>query len=134
MGFVDDLAAALGEATMSIAPLFMRSGLVNKMLDCMAAGVPCSGARVFNGFPGFENGVHGFDVESASEWRDVLTKTLQNPEQLRDVSEAGRKLVSENLRWSQTVQRIHESLLRLVEESDVPANRTNLASTKLQQA
>ena len=125
LGFVDDVRDVLSQATMSIAPLFMRSGLVNKLLDSMAAGVPSSGTRAFNGFPGFENGVHGFDVDNAQQWQSVLFETLQDPELLTRVSVAGRKLASENLRWETTVQQLNNRLSEMVD--DVPATSARLS-------
>ena len=122
LGFVSDVKDVLTQATMSIAPLFMRSGLVNKIADSMAAGVPSSGTAVFNGFPGFENGVHGFDVADAPAWRNVLSKTLSDPDLLSRVSTAGRELVTKNLRWSNTVNRLHERLCELVEQTDSSVN------------
>ena len=116
IGFVQDVERVLSQATMSIAPLFMRSGLVNKVLDSMAAAVPASGAKAFNGFPGFVDGVHGFNVNDATQWQDVLLKTLSDPELLTNVSAAGRRLVVENLRWQSTIQRLHRKLSQLVDD------------------
>ena len=110
LGFVQDVKEVFSNATMSVAPLFMRSGLVNKVLDSMAAGVPSSGTRAFNGFPGFQDGIHGFDVADAQQWKAVLLQSLQDPGMLNRVSEAGRHLVSECLRWETTVERIHAKM------------------------
>lgn len=115
LGFVDDVRDVLATATMSIAPLFMRSGLVNKVIDSMAAGVPASGTKAFNGLPGFENGKHGFDVVDAPSWRDLLAQTLSDPELLSRVSLSGRQLVSQHLRWQKTVDSLHHRLCQLVD-------------------
>ncbi len=113
-GFVENLNDILQLATMSVAPMFMRSGLVNKNLDSMAAGVPCSGIRAFNGVPGFENGVHGFELNNAEEWRRLLIDVLRDPKRLEKVSESGRRLVSENLRWHSTIAKINDRMQSMV--------------------
>ena len=119
LGFVDSVEEVLATASMSIAPLFMRTGLVNKVLDSMAAGVPCSGASVFNGFTGFSNGHHGFDVADAKQWQQVLLDTLQDPQRLMSVSKAGRELVSQHFRWQDTIDSLNQDLLDLLPQSTV---------------
>ena len=113
-GFVENLDSVLQDSTMSIAPMFMRTGLVNKNLDSLAAGVPCSGIKAFNGVEGFQSGVHGFEVESASQWSDLLIDVLQKPDLLNEVSSAGRKLVSNNCRWETTLARINDRMHELI--------------------
>lgn len=113
-GFVEKLEDFLQMATMSVAPMFMRGGLVNKVLDSMAAGVPCSGIKAFNGITGFENGVHGFDAKDAAEWTAMLIEVLQSPERLQQVSQAGRELVRNNCRWETTLTRINERMQSMI--------------------
>ena len=122
LGFVDDVKQVLSQTTMSIAPLFMRSGLVNKVIDSMAAGVPSSGTNSFNGLPGFENGKHGFNVTNAVAWRELLVETLSDPELLAKVSREGRQLVADHLRWSKTVDQLHQKLCQLVDGNNPLTN------------
>ena len=102
---------------MSIAPLFMRSGLVNKVIDSMAAGVPSSGTNVFNGLPGFVNGRHGFNVFDAQQWQELLVEKLTDPQALHQVSVAGRELVQQQMRWPKTVERLHQKLIQIVDKT-----------------
>lgn len=117
-GFVDNLQDVLQNATMSIAPMFMRTGLINKILDSMAAGIPCSGIKAFNGITGFRNGEHGFEVNDAAQWRDLLVDVLQKPHLLTDVSAAGRELVKENCRWHTTISRINDRMQSMIHSFD----------------
>ena len=114
-GFVENLDSVLQGSTMSIAPMFMRTGLVNKNLDSLAAGVPCSGIKAFNGVEGFQSGMHGFEVTTAKQWSDLLIDVLQKPELLLEVSKAGRKLVSENCRWETTLAKVSDRMLKLID-------------------
>lgn len=114
-GFVPRLEDVLQTATMSIAPMFMRTGIINKNLDSMAAGVPCSGIKAFNGIPGFQSGVHGFELRDADAWRRSLVEVLQNPPLLEKVSAAGRQLVADNCRWEATVSRIHQRMVSMID-------------------
>ncbi len=93
-GFVPDLAEAFSGKCMMVCPSFMRGGLLNKVLDAMTAGVPCSGIGAFNGFMGFQNGVHGLSVTNAAEWVRVLADVLRAPERLLQISTAARELAS----------------------------------------
>ena len=112
-GFVSEVRDAFKGVTMSVVPLFMRGGLVNKVVDSMAAGVPCSGARVFNGMDQFENGIHGFDVRSADQWTRVLLDTLKDPQLLRGVSDAARKMVREDFQWRVTQEKLRQRIDQL---------------------
>lgn len=115
-GFVRDLGTVLRETAMSVAPVFMRCGLINKVVDSLAAGVPVSGIGAFNGLTGFVNGVHGYEAQSAEDWTEFLAGILDDPRRLREMSVAGRELAARQLRWSLTgaaiQDRLHESLSR----------------------
>ncbi|MCG8448182.1 MAG: glycosyltransferase family 4 protein [Pirellulales bacterium] len=114
-GFVENLEEVLQTSTMSVAPMFMRTGLINKNLDSMAAGVPCSGIKAFNGIAGFRNGQHGFEVSDAAQWSALLVDVLQKPELLNRVSAAGRELVKESCRWQTTLSRINDRMQSMIQ-------------------
>jgi len=109
-GFVADLRDVFAQTTLSVSPVFMRCGLVTKVLDSMAAGVPASGIGTFNGFENFHNGVHGFEARSADEWSKMLIDLLDQPELLRQVSANAREMVRAEFRWPETAEKIHERL------------------------
>lgn len=119
-GFVEDLRDVFRGASLAVAPLFMRCGLVTKVVDAMAAGVPCSGIRAFNGIEGWKDGVHGFAAESAEHWQRMLVRTLQEPDLLRSVSVQARELVRGKLPWKHTLGRLCARLAGLL-SSPVPA-------------
>ncbi|MGH7145591.1 MAG: glycosyltransferase [Planctomycetota bacterium] len=104
VGFVPELSDAFRDRAMLVSPTFMRNGFLNKVLDAMTAGMPCSGIGAFNGFEGFQNGEHGFEVQSADQWVALLTEVLTQPERLEAVSRAGRMLVKDRFRWETTLQ------------------------------
>lgn len=109
-GFVVDPRDVFAQTTLSVSPVFMRCGLVTKVLDSMAAGVPASGIGTFNGLENFRSGVHGFEARSANEWSGLLIDVLDRPDLLRQVSINAREMVRSEFRWPATLEKIHERL------------------------
>jgi len=114
-GFANDVIDVFDGATLAIAPVFMRCGLITKAVDAMAAGVPCTGIGAFDGIPGFTNNVHGHQPQSRASWATEICDLLSSPPRLAGMSRAGRELVREELRWHQTIQRVTDHLQSLLD-------------------
>lgn len=110
VGFVPDLATLMSESAMLVAPSFMRAGLLNKILDAMTAGLPSSGIGAYNGFKGFRDGIHGFPVDSARQWVELLARVLRDPGLLRRVSVESRRLVLQNFSWRDSLSGLRTRL------------------------
>lgn len=87
---VPDLAAFLGRATVSIAPMMEGSGVPMKVLEAWAAGVPVVGQPW--AADGLEAGARGAMViaEEAGQWQEALCSLLNDPEAARRRAELGR--------------------------------------------
>ena len=87
---VPDLAAYLGRATVSIAPMKEGSGVPMKVLEAWAAGVPVVGHPW--AADGLEEGAREAMViaEEAGEWQNALTMLLNDPVAARSQAERGR--------------------------------------------
>ncbi|TWT52646.1 hypothetical protein Pla22_02720 [Rubripirellula amarantea] len=110
VGFVDTLEDAFKGVSVSIAPLLMLTGLINKVTDSMAAGVPCTGMGAFGGIPDFVNGKHGIECRSAQHWCDELVNLLNDRSRLLDISSQARTLVQEHLTWDRSHQTLMQAL------------------------
>lgn len=108
-GFLPRMDDAFAGASITAVPLFYRSGLVNKVIDSMAAGVPCSGSSVFNGIEGFEDRTHGFNPATAAEWTGLLIDALGDPARLTRISEEARALVRDGFRRELTIGKVAEA-------------------------
>ncbi|MCA9178482.1 MAG: glycosyltransferase family 4 protein [Planctomycetales bacterium] len=112
-GFVEDAAAMMSEATVSVAPMMMKFGIINKVIDSMAAGLPVTGLGAFNGIRGFRSQVHGVEVHSANEWVATLDQLLGDPKRLQSLATAGQTLAA-TLTWDRTRDLLKQAATSMV--------------------
>ena len=71
-----------------LAPVFKGFGLINKVVESMAAGVPVVGTSgSFNGISGFTNGRHGIVANNADSFAKETLKLFANPTKRRDIAD-----------------------------------------------
>jgi polysaccharide biosynthesis protein PslH len=92
----------------TISVLLVRNykclGLINRTVEAMAAGVVVIGERgAFNGIEDFQDGVHGFIVESTRETVDRLVRVLSNKSIRESVSHAARNLIQSKFQWTDRI-------------------------------
>jgi glycosyltransferase involved in cell wall biosynthesis len=81
-----------------------RLGLINRVVEAMAAGVVVVGqSGSFNGIDGFTHGIHGLVAETVSEMRTQLLHILPCTTARIRMAHSARKLASANFRWEQRV-------------------------------
>lgn len=115
-GFVEVLRQHLEEATVSVAPMMMNFGVINKVAESMAAGLPVVGLGAFSGFSGFVSGKHAVEVHSAAEWIACLQHLLNAPPDLTRLSREGRELARE-MQWSSTLEKVQQAALASVQSA-----------------
>jgi glycosyltransferase involved in cell wall biosynthesis len=87
-----------------LSPVFKGYGLINKVIESMAAGVPVVGtADSFNGVPGFANGRHGIVVNDADSFIEESSKLLINRMMRKDIAYAARALIRNKFSWDDRI-------------------------------
>lgn len=105
--YVDDIHAVYRERAVMIAPIFKGYGIINKVLEAMAAGCLVVGDRTaFNGIDGFVDGEHGLVAETADEFAERVCMALESNDLLRSVRCAGRELIRSKFAWSERYARL----------------------------
>ncbi len=90
-----------------LAPVFKGHGLINKVIESMAAGVAVVGdSGCFNGIPEFVNGRHGIVANDADNFVKETLKLLANPTKRRDIAGSARALVRKNFSWEDRIEAI----------------------------
>ena len=111
-GFVPDVRTYLAQAQVAVAPFSIAAGIQNKILEAMAYGLPVAAT------PRALQGVSANVAEvvetghTAEELAGKIARLLQNPEQARSIGIEGRRRVTADYQWEQSL----DQLLRLLED------------------
>ena len=107
-GTVDDVRPYYREAIAAVVPLKVGGGSRLKILEAMAAGVPVVSTTL--GAEGLEV-THDENIliaDTTEKMIEAIIKLIEQPEQRKQLREAGRSLISNRYDWS----RVGESLFR----------------------
>jgi sugar transferase (PEP-CTERM/EpsH1 system associated) len=103
-GFVPDVRPYLADATVAVAPLRIARGTQNKILECMAAGIPVvatpEAAKGIQASPGRHLLVAG----NAQGFADLVTKVMQDQGLRKRLSEEGRRQVETAHSWPNSMR------------------------------
>jgi sugar transferase (PEP-CTERM/EpsH1 system associated) len=96
VGFVPDLAQAYSQAAVSVAPLRFSSGIQNKVIEAMAAGVPVVCTSDVNDGVGAVAGKDLLVAHSSQEFVAQVVSLLRDDDFRRSVGQAGRRHAKRN--------------------------------------
>lgn len=105
-GFVPDVRPHVARACLSVAPLKIARGMQNKVLECMAMGVPVvTTHRVARGL--------GLDAESpllvadtADQYVEKIMMLVASAAERTRLAEASRRLAESRFSWSQAMAKL----------------------------
>jgi glycosyltransferase involved in cell wall biosynthesis len=99
-GFIDDIRDAFVGIGVMVAPVFKTYGLINKVVESMAAGVPVVGDKgSFNGIPEFVAGYHGLLVDGAEKTANAIIGLLDDYQRRMQIGRDARSLVKQHFSW-----------------------------------
>lgn len=114
-GFVEDLVGFYRRAAVFVAPLRFAAGTQNKVIQAMAAGVPCLvSPEVARGI-GAEPGAEILVAESDDEWVRLAVRVLSHRDWSSRIGEAGRRFARARFSWEcarERMRRIEEGIRR----------------------
>jgi len=111
-----DICDVFRQKGVMLAPVFKNYGLINKVIEAMAAGVPVVGDRgCFNGISGFENGTHGIIANDAVSMANSINKLLDSTRLRHNISKAARELVKSLFVWEERISKINTNLVSLLD-------------------
>jgi glycosyltransferase involved in cell wall biosynthesis len=102
-GFVEDLGAEYASAEAFVAPLRFASGMQNKLVEAMAAGVPCVTSAIAAEGIGALPDDHLLVAESDDEFAACVRALFADPARARQLGERGRRFVAERFDWAQVL-------------------------------
>ena len=92
-GFVEDLAPWYRSATVFVSPMLVAGGLLQKVLDALATGVPVVATPVSNHGVGATPGEHLLTAEDPEDFAEAVVRLLRDPDERRRLGEAGQRFV-----------------------------------------
>jgi len=125
-GFVPDMKEYLKKAHVFVSPLFLGSGLQNKLLEAMAIGLPVITTPLTQKSLG---GIENQDLlvaNDAQTFADLINKCFHNQSWAQQIGDNGREYVSRNFRWESWGIKLNDVLTELHTELNKENIRENL--------
>jgi glycosyltransferase involved in cell wall biosynthesis len=121
--FVRDIEDIYRNRTLAILPVRKSSGLINKVVESMAAGIPVVGDEgSFNALPGFQDGVHGIVANDVETMKIAVLKLLGHKATRLKIASSANRLIHEYFSWDDRISAIQESLYKLKQGPGVIGN------------
>ena len=110
-GWVEDIRDSYAQGKLFLAPLFIGTGLQNKLLEAMAMGLPAITTPLANNAL---KAVHGDSViiaNKADDFASAVIDLLDNAEKWNLISKNGQELVNSTFDWAKSVEKL-ETLMQ----------------------
>ena len=115
--YLADIKDVFRNKALSVAPIFKNFGLINKVVESMAAGVPVVGdSGSFNGIPDFQGGWHGIVANDRRSTVEGIRKLLDCDAERFDMAHRARELVRDHFSWEKRAHVIQVRLSEVIEE------------------
>ena len=98
-GWVEDMGVCYAKSKIFIAPMFIGTGLQNKLLEAMAMGIPCITTTLANKALNATPDTEILIANSPEEFVDQITKLQNDSELYERISKQGKKYVRSNFSW-----------------------------------
>jgi len=105
-GWVDDIRESYLKGKIFIAPLFIGTGLQNKLLEAMALNIPCITTSLANNALGAKPDSELLIADTLTEFESAIDLLLNNQDELTKIAENGHYFVKTNFDWENSVGRI----------------------------
>ncbi len=98
-GWVDDIRYSYQSAHIFVAPLFIGTGLQNKLLEAMASTLPCITTPLVNNALGATNGKNILLAEDLQEFVEKIVISRTELDSFNEISHNGQDFVWKNYSW-----------------------------------
>ncbi len=111
LGFVDDLKKVFNEVRMAVIPIFHGTGLINRLLDAIIAGVPCvATSTTIRTLDGLQANHDVLAADNANDFAKQVVR-LYNDEDLRkELSDHARQYAVQRPNWEATAMNIFSKI------------------------
>lgn len=99
VGYVEDIKAAYKSATLFVAPMFIGTGLQNKLLESMALGIPCVTTSLANNALDATPEEEILIADDIASFVEQIQRLQENVELHKKISLNGRNFIMQKYRW-----------------------------------
>lgn len=111
-GWIDDIRSSYSAGKIFIAPMFLGTGLQNKLLEAMAMGIPCITTSLANNALGAEPEETILIANNPEEFIFQIRRLLSSEVLYQNISRNGKIFVSEKFTWKGCTQPLIELIHR----------------------
>lgn len=104
-GYIDDLAGYYRSASVFVSPLLVAGGLLQKVVDALATGIPVVATSVSNHGVGGIPGEHLLVADDAQAFADAVVRLLESPVEREQLGQAGQRFVRDQYDFEAAVTR-----------------------------
>ena len=105
-GWVDDIRESYLKGKIFIAPLFIGTGLQNKLLEAMALNTPCITTSLANNALGGKTGSELIIADTLVEFENGINLLLNDSVYSNQLTKNAQQFVKENFNWETSVNQI----------------------------
>lgn len=113
LGYVDDMAKEISEATICVAPLRTARGIQNKVLEGMAMAKPVVATSLANEGINAQHGLELLVADEKDAFAEAVMHLLECPQGRSSISMAARAFVEQQFTWEHAFHKLDQ----LIEKS-----------------
>jgi glycosyltransferase involved in cell wall biosynthesis len=106
-GWIEDIRESYLKSKIFVAPMFLGTGLQNKLLEAMALGVPCITTTMANTALGAVPEKSILIADNSEEFTNQINRLIQDEELYKTIKKEGQEFVKNNFSWELLNEQLH---------------------------
>lgn len=111
-GYVDDIKSAYSSSELFVAPMFLGTGLQNKLLEAMAIGIPCITTSLANNALGAQPERDILIADTAEEFAQQIKRLQMDTDLKEQIILNGRSFILEHYKWDAVIKNLVQLILK----------------------
>lgn len=111
-GWIEDIREAYNSAKVFVAPLFIGTGLQNKLLEAMSMELPCITTELVNNSLKAENGLELEIANTAEDFANRISNLLNDIPKRDLLGKAARHFVEEEYSWEESTKKLEHIICK----------------------